>query len=72
LEYLRRHQEQVWQVVVLDWLREQEKLGLIFFQDLGLKLPMRFNRHVMIGDALLVQVSEVNPRQDIITFHEVT
>lgn len=72
LEYLRRQEGQVWQVVVLDWLREQEKLGLIFFQDLGLKLPMRFNRNVMIGDALLVQVSEVNPRQDIITFHEVT
>lgn len=71
LEYLRRQQGQVWQVVLLDWLREHEKLGLIFFQDLGLKLPMRFNRNVMIGDALLVQVSEVNPRHDIIAFNEV-
>ncbi len=72
LEYLRRQQGQVWQVVLLDWLREQEKLGLIFFQDLGLKLPMRFNRSVAIGEVLRVQVSEVNPRQDIIAFAEVS
>jgi exoribonuclease-2 len=72
LEYLRRQQGQVWQVVLLDWLREQDKLGLIFFQDLGLKLPMRFNRSVAIGEVLRVQVSEVNPRQDIIAFAEVS
>jgi len=72
LEYLRRQQEKVWQVLLLDWLREQEKLGLIFFQDLGLKLPMHFERHVMIGDALRVRVSEVNPRQDVIVFTEVS
>ncbi len=71
LEYLRRQQGQVWQVVLLDWLREQEKLGLIFFQDLGLKLPMRFNRSVAVGEVLRVQVSEVNPRHDIIAFAEV-
>jgi len=70
LEYLRRHADQVWQALVLRWLREHENLGLILLEDLGLELVMRFKRSVSLGDRLEVQVSHVDPRQDEIHFRE--
>jgi exoribonuclease-2 len=70
LEYLRRHPQQVWQVLMLRWLREQDNLGLILIEDLGLELAMRFSRAVTPGDTLYVRVSYVDPRQDIIQFEE--
>jgi exoribonuclease II len=70
LEYLRRHQNRVWDVMLLRWLREDEGLGLIMVEDLGLELAMRFNRAVALGEQLQVRVSHANPRQDIIRFEE--
>lgn len=70
LEYLRRHADQVWQALVLRWLREHENLGLILLEDLGLELVMRFKRSVSLGDRLEVQVSHSDPRQDEIHFRE--
>lgn len=70
LEYLRRHHDQVWQALVLRWLREHENLGLILLEDLGLELVMRFKRSVSLGDRLEVQVSHADPRQDEIHFRE--
>lgn len=70
LEYLRRHASEVWQVQVLRWLREDDNLGLILLEDLGLELAMRFNRSVSLGDRLEVQVSRADPRQDVIQFRE--
>ncbi|HSM82982.1 MAG TPA: ribonuclease R family protein [Nodosilinea sp.] len=71
LEYLRRHQDQVWDVMLLRWLREDEGLGLIMVEDLGLELAMRFNRAVALGEQLQVRVSHASPRQDVIRFEEV-
>lgn len=71
LEYLRRHQDQVWDVMLLRWLREDDGLGLIMVEDLGLELAMRFNRDAALGERLQVRVSHANPRQDIIRFEEV-
>lgn len=70
LEYLRRNNDQVWQALVLRWLREHENLGLILLEDLGLELVMRFKRSVSLGDRLEVQVSHADPRQDEIHFRE--
>jgi RNB domain len=70
LEFLRQNSDQVWQALVLRWLREHENLGLILLEDLGLELPIRFNRQVKLGDRLEVQVSHVDPRQDMIQFRE--
>lgn len=70
LEYLRRNADQVWQVLVLRWLREDEDLGLILLEDLGLELPHRFRRAVTLGDRLEVQVSRSDPRLDVIQFRE--
>lgn len=70
LEYLRRHADQVWQALVLRWLQEHNNLGLILLEDLGLELVMRFKRSVSLGDRLEVQVSHVDPHQDVIHFRE--
>ena len=70
LEYLRRNADEVWQVLVLRWLREDEYLGLILLEDLGLELPHRFRRTVSLGDRLEMQVSRSDPRLDVIQFRE--
>ena len=70
LEYLRRNQHEVWQALVLRWLKEDENLGLILLEDLGMELAWRFPRPVKLGDRLDVQVSYADPRQDRINFTE--
>jgi exoribonuclease-2 len=70
LEYLRRHPNQVWQVLVLRWLREEENLGLILLEELGMELPWRFPRAVSLGERLEVQVTHSDPREDQINFQE--
>jgi exoribonuclease-2 len=71
LEYLRRQQDRVWDAMLLRWLREDDGLGLIMLDDLGLELAMRFNRGVALGERFQVRVSHANPRQDVIRFAEV-
>ncbi|WP_353931473.1 ribonuclease R family protein [Okeanomitos corallinicola TIOX110] len=71
LEYLRRHPEQVWQITVLMWLREDSNLALILLEDLGLQLPMMFRRTVCLGEQVSVKVSIADPQKDIIQFQEI-
>ncbi|BAY07901.1 ribonuclease catalytic domain-containing protein [Calothrix sp. NIES-2098] len=71
LEYLRRYPDQVWQVTVLMWLREDSNLALILLEDLGLQLPMSFRRSVSLGEHLLVKVSLADPQKDMIQFQEI-
>jgi exoribonuclease II len=70
LEYLNRHRDTVWRALLLDWLRESERLGLVLFEDLGLKLPMRMTRTINVGENLNLKVVDVDPRKDIIQFQE--
>ena len=70
LEYLRRNKDVVWEALMLDWLRENEKLALVLIEDLGLKLPMRITRQIQVGDNLRIKTAEVDPRKDIIYFQE--
>jgi exoribonuclease-2 len=70
LEYLRRQENQVWQALVLRWLREEENLGLILLEELGMELPHRFERSVSLGDRLELQVSRADPHRDEIRFRE--
>jgi exoribonuclease-2 len=70
LEYLRRHADHPWQVLVLRWLREDDYLALILLEDLGLELPHRFERSVTLGDRLTLQVSRADPHRDEIRFNE--
>ena len=71
LEYLRRHPDQVWDVTVLMWLREDSNLALILLEDLGLQLPMFFKRSVALGEQLVVKVSHADPQRDLIQFQEI-
>lgn len=71
LEYLRRQgRDAVWSAMLLRWLRENERLGIVLFEDLGLELAMRFEREVTLGEQLYIQVTHANPRQDIIRMTE--
>ncbi|WAL58628.1 ribonuclease catalytic domain-containing protein [Thermocoleostomius sinensis] len=72
LEFLRRHSEDVWQALLLRWLREHENLGLVLLEELGLEMAMRFNRPIEVGDRLHIRVAYADPRQDIIQFTEVS
>ncbi|QYX30091.1 ribonuclease catalytic domain-containing protein [Sphaerospermopsis torques-reginae] len=71
LEYLRRNPEEIWQVTILMWLREDSNLALILLEDLGLQLPMVFRRSVSLGEQVLVKVSLADPQKDIIQFQEI-
>ena len=75
IEYLKRQDEanpgQPWDVVMVRWLREHERLGLIIFEDLGLEFVMRFERAVDVGERLTIQLSYADPRQEMIRFKEV-
>ncbi len=72
LEYLRRNADQLWQGLMLRWLREDENLGLLLLEELGLELPHRFDRPISPGDRLVVQVSQADPHRDEIRFREIT
>lgn len=71
LEYLRRHSDQVWQALMLRWLREDDLFGLVLLEDLGVELAMRFQRPVGLGETLNLRVSRVDPRADQINLEEV-
>ena len=72
LEYLRRNADCVWGVIVLRWLREDENLGLILIEDLGMELPHRFDRSVFLGERLEMQVTRADPQRDEVRLKEVT
>lgn len=70
LEYLRRNTDEVWEAIMLRWLREDSNMGLILLEELGLELVMRFNRQVELGDRFEVKVTHCDPRNDAIHFQE--
>ena len=72
LEYLRRNAECVWDVLVLRWLREDENLGLILIEDLGMELPHRFDRPVTLGERMEMQVTRADPQRDEVKLREIT
>ena len=72
VEYLRRNAECVWDVLVLRWLREDENLGLILIEDLGMELPHRFDRPVNLGERMEMQVTRADPQRDEVRLREIT
>ncbi|MGB3512197.1 MAG: ribonuclease R family protein [Microcoleaceae cyanobacterium] len=71
LEYLRRHSDEIWQALMIRWLKEEINLGLVLLEELGLELAMRFGRSVEVGDRLEVKVAHADPRKDEIIFQEI-
>ena len=72
LEYLRRNSKCIWDVLVLRWLREDEDLGLILIEDLGMELPHRFDRPVTLGERMEMQVAHADPQRDEVRLREIT
>ena len=72
LEYLRRNTDCIWDVLVLRWLRQDEDLGLILIEDLGMELPHRFDRPVTLGERLEMQVTHADPQRDEVRLREIT
>jgi exoribonuclease II len=70
IEYLRRHREEIWQALMLRWLREDEQLGLILLEDLGMEFAWRIPRPIQLGDTLHLRVAYANPHEDMIQFQE--
>ncbi|MEM1367708.1 MAG: ribonuclease R family protein [Cyanobacteria bacterium P01_H01_bin.15] len=68
LEYLRRESQQTWGALMLRWLREHERLGLILLEDLGIELTHRFEDAITVGDRFMVTVTYADPRRDEIRF----
>jgi exoribonuclease II len=72
LEFLNRQgTQQVWDAIVLRWLREDESLALILLDELGVELAMRLNRWADLGERIRVQIPLADPRQDVIHVREV-
>ena len=71
LEYLRRNSDEIWQALIIRWLKEEINLGLVLLEELGLELAMRFGRSVEVGDRLEVKVAHADPRKDEIIFQEI-
>jgi len=72
LEYLRRNSDCIWDVLVLRWLRQDEDLGLILIEDLGMELPHRFDRPVALGERMGMQVTHADPQRDEVRLREIT
>ena len=64
--------EEIWQSLVLRWLREHENLGLVLLEELGLEIAMHFSRPMEVGERLDVKVTYADPRQDMIRLTEMS
>jgi len=71
LEFLRRHPDQVWQGLVLRWLRENDNLALVLLEELGLEMAIRFTNPVSLGDYIELKVTYADPREDVVHFQHV-
>ena len=71
LHYLKKHSQEIWQSLMLRWLREDDGLALILLEDLGLEFAHRFDRNVKLGETLQLQVYFCDPQRDEIRFKEV-
>lgn len=70
IEYLRRHADEVWQALVLRWIREDEYLGSILLEDLGMEFVWRFPKPFALGSRLNLRVAYADPGADVIQFKE--
>lgn len=72
IEYLRRHGDRPWQALVLRWIREDDNLGSLLLEELGIEFVWRFPRPVQLGDRMMLRVAYADPREDAIQFQELT
>ncbi|AUC59649.1 exoribonuclease II Rnb [Cyanobacterium sp. HL-69] len=71
LQYLKQHSDEVWEVLMLRWLREDDRLALILFEDIGLEFPYKCDRPTKVGETFMLEVAYCDPHRDEIRFKEV-
>jgi exoribonuclease-2 len=71
IEYLRRHQDETWQALMLRWIRPDDNLGSLLLEEIGIEFVWRFPRSMQPGERFQVRVSYADPREDSIQFQEV-
>jgi exoribonuclease-2 len=62
--WFEAHRTDHWPAVLLRWLRESERLALIWIEALAMELPAQCPAGSAPGDALSVSVHRVDPLQD--------
>lgn len=70
-EHLRRHRTQIQPALILDWMGGDQQRALVLLENVGLRLPVRFDRPVAKGEMVELAISHVDPRQDLLTLKEV-
>ncbi len=72
LELFRQGKDRLWQALILGYLREQENLVLVMIDEIAFRCPVRFQRHVQLGEWVQLQVAAVDPRADLLDLREVS
>lgn len=71
IEYLRQRPGQIWQALVLGYLREEENLVMAMLDEIAFRVPVRLERQVPLGAWIELEVLQADPRADVIELREV-
>jgi exoribonuclease II len=71
LEYIAREPDTRQPALVLDWSGGDAHRGVVLLEQIGIRLPVRFDRAVSRGEMVDLKVIQVDPRQDLLVLKEV-
>lgn len=71
LEYIAREPNTLQPALVLDWAGGDSHRGVVLLEQIGIRLPVRFDRAVSRGEMVDLKVFQVDPRQDLLVLKEV-
>jgi exoribonuclease II len=71
LEYIAREPDTLQPALVLDWAGGDSHRGVVLLEQIGIRLPVRFDRAVSRGEMVDLRVVQVDPRQDLLVLKEV-
>lgn len=69
-EYLRHRRQQLQPGLVLDYMGGDPQRALVLLENVALRLPVRFDRPVSRGEMVDLQITHVDPRQDLLVLKE--
>jgi len=71
LEYIAREPDTLHPALVLDWAGGDSHRGVVLLEQIGIRLPVRFDRAVSRGEMVDLRVVQIDPRQDLLVLKEV-
>jgi exoribonuclease II len=71
LEYIARESDTRQPALVLDWAGGDSHRGVVLLEQIGIRLPVRFDRAVSRGEMVDLKVVQIDPRQDLLVLKEV-